>query len=449
MSSRVAARTAPVSVNPPLLHPQEHRLKLDGTWAFRLDPDDTGLSEEWFDSHPFSEQIQVPGTWQGQGFGTDAPEAVWDFQLEARIYRATYSGTAWYARSFELPDGWSDGRTWINFGGAHPSADVWLNGARLGSNNAPFVPFAFEITDRVAATGENVLVVRVHEENRDLGLAYSWQGNWSGLYRSVELTATGTTALDRFWLHADVDAELMRMRVRLDGTTSSGPHVLVVTAQSLASPGSRPASIEVPVAAGDNAFELQVPAPDLWSPDTPNLYRVDAVLRSEGEMVDCGSERTGFVKLSPRDKRFYINDEPYFMRGSCDHHSSPLTGCPDWDRDRWRRNLTTLKEYGYNWTRLVYAYNPEYYDAADEVGLLVQSEMGMLGGWGGDSVWHVYQWPQPMPDRRQMLKWQWDHTVMRDVNWSSPRSVDGVTLSAHTAELRLDEGPLTSLSGDN
>ena len=35
------------------------------------------------------------------------------------------------------------------------------------------------------------------------------------------------------------------------------------------------------------------------------------------------------------------------------------------------------------------------------------------------------------------------------LNWSSPRSVDGVTLSAHTAELRLDEGPLTSLSGDN
>ena len=83
----------------------------------------------------------------------------------------------------------------------HPSAEVWLNGARLGENHAPFVPFGFDVTDAVCRDGENVLVVRVHEAARMLGFAYSFQGNWSGLYRGVDLTATGEQFLERVWLH--------------------------------------------------------------------------------------------------------------------------------------------------------------------------------------------------------------------------------------------------------
>jgi len=412
-------KRAPVVVNPVLRHPQERRQSLDGTWGFRLDPDEAGLTDRWFDLDTLPDRVQVPGTWQGQGFGDHSRECVWDFRLEARIYRATYTGTAWYAKRFQLPEDWREMRTWVNFGGVHPSAQVWLNGTRLGEHQAPFVPFGFEITEAVSAGTENLLVVRVHEENRVLGLAYNWQGNWSGLYRSVELTATGARCLERFWVHPDVDGERMQIRARIGCSGArTAPATLRVTAQSLGAEAP-PLTTEAPVVQGANALELAVPSPDLWSPDAPNLYRVDAVLVVGSEVTDCLSERVGFVKLSTEGKHFCINGQPYYMRGSCDHHSSPLTGCPDWDRDRWRKNLSTLRDYGYNWVRPMYAYNPEYYDAADEVGMLVQSEMGVLGAWGSHSPWHVYQWPQPMPDMREALKWQWDHTVMRDVNHPS------------------------------
>ena len=412
-------KRAPVIVNPVLLHPQEQRQSLDGAWEFRLDPDDVGLEERWFDLDGFADPIQVPGTWQGQGFGSDDKETVWDFQLEARIYQATYTGTGWYAKHFQIPDPWRPQRTWINFGGAQPSAEVWLNGVRLGGNQAPFVPFGFEITEALSTAKDNILIVRVHEKNRLLGLGYSWQGNWSGLYRSVELTATGPSYLERFWIHPDVDKESLRFQARIDSpATSTAPLTLQVTAQPW--PAEAPAvTMEASVTPGDNIFKLAVPSPNLWSPDTPNLYRVDAVLAVGDKIMDCLSERVGFVKLSGQGKQFRINDEPYYLRGSCDHHCSPLTGCPDWNRDRWRKNLTTLRDYGYNWMRLMYVYNPEFYEAADEVGMLVQSEMGMLGAWGGHNRDHVYQWPQPMPDLREILKWQWDHTVMRDVNHPS------------------------------
>ena len=177
---------------------------------------------------------------------------------------------------------------------------------------------------------------------------------------------------------------------------------------------------EIAITGDLTEFDVDVPSPRLWSPDEPNLYRIDAVLFCKNKVSHAISDRSGFVKLSTKGKHFLINDEPYYMRGAGDHLSVVETGCPDYDRDRWRKKLSTLREYGYNYFRCTsYVYGPEFYDAADENGIIIQSAMGMLGGWGGHSVWHVYQWPQPTPDFREKLKKQWDHVVMRDVNHPS------------------------------
>ncbi len=132
---------------------------------------------------PFTEMVQVPGCWQGQGFGNDSLDEVWDFQLHTRTLRATYKGTGWYAKRFEVSQSWSNKRIFLNFGGAHPSAAVWLNGTMLGENTLPFVPFGFEVTDLVRFGATNTVVVRVHEQNRVFGFGIQLQGNWSGLYR--------------------------------------------------------------------------------------------------------------------------------------------------------------------------------------------------------------------------------------------------------------------------
>lgn len=410
-----AASTMPATarVNPVLRHAREQRLSLDGDWRFRLDPDDRGVNERWFETEAhLIEDIRVPGCWQGQGFGGDGNDRVFDFNFEARVFRATYKGTGWYGRVFRVPPDWAGKRVWLNFGGAHPSAEVWLNGERLGGNDLPFVPFAFEATDAVRRDADNVLAVRVHEHHREFGFAYNWQGNWSGLYRGVELTATGPCRLERCAVLPDVDSRTISVRIAIGGVT--GPDArLVVNAAPV--DNSRPACrTEFDPGAGGE-WSLPVPDPILWSPDHPNLYRVDIELWRGAELCDALSERTGFVKLEGVGKAFRINGEPYYLRGSGDFISCPETGCPDTDRERWRRKLRALRDYGYNYVRCQsYVYGPEYYDIADEVGLLVQSEMGMIGGWGGSSSWHVYQWPKPTPDHYPILKRQWDLVVERD-----------------------------------
>ncbi len=414
-------RRTPARVNPVVRHQQEEWLDLDGVWLFRLDPEDRGREAGW-PKRPeaLSEEINVPGCWQGQGFGGEEPEVIRDFRLRARTLRATYTGTGWYARSFRVPEHWEGRRLWLNFGGVHPSAELWVNGQPVGGNSLPFVPFGLEITDVARPGQDSQVVVRVYERHRALGLAYNWQGNWSGLYRSAELAATGEAFLERLciWPHAREGKVRILARIA-DAERAGGPLTLRAAAQPVEGSGAT-ATAEGPVEEGAVLLDLAVPDPWLWSPEAPNLYRVDVALLRGENTLHARAERVGFVELSTSGKHFLINGQPYYLRGTGDFLAHPETASPDTDRDRWRRKLRVLRDYGYNYVRCQsYVPAPEYFDVADEVGLLVQSEMGVLGAWGGHSVWHVYPWPQPTPDHREILQRQWDLVVERDVNHPS------------------------------
>jgi beta-galactosidase/beta-glucuronidase len=138
---------SPVRVNPVTVHPAEQRLSLDGPWDFRLDPHDRGLEEGWFrEPNSLGEVVDVPGTWQGQGFGGSEKETLRDFCLRHQTLRATYTGTGWYGRTFEIPERFYGRCLHLQFGGVHPSARVWLNGVPIGENDLPFVPFGFDIS---------------------------------------------------------------------------------------------------------------------------------------------------------------------------------------------------------------------------------------------------------------------------------------------------------------
>ncbi len=414
-------KIVPARVNPVLNHADEHRYSLDGDWLFRLDPDERGVTEEWNEfPHLLNDQVLVPGTWQGQGKGSSDTDTVRDFGMRVRVFQATYTGTAWYGKILHIPSVYAGKRIWLNFGGVSPSAEIWLNGIKVGEHHQPFVPFSFEITDIVQPGQECFLAVRVHEADRLLALAYNWQGNWSGLYRGVELTATGPAFFEQVRITADPDASLLTLSLKIGGFEHIKGCPTVKAKIRAQGREGKDILFEYNPESDCSTYEVSVKNPQLWSPDDPRLYRLDLSLLDEGAVIDAVSERFGFVSYQCEGDHLKVNGEPYYWRGTGDFCSCPETGSPDTDRERWRRKLKTLREYGYNYVRCQsYVYSPEYFDAADEVGLVIQSEMGMLGAWGGRSEFHVYQWPQPSPSYRRVLKEQWDNVVVRDVNHPS------------------------------
>ena len=70
------------------------------------------------------------------------------------------------------------------------------------------MPFGFDITGMVHHDSDNLLVIRIHEQARIMGFVYNWRGNWSGLYRDVELSATGNDYIEHLWLNPSIRGKL-------------------------------------------------------------------------------------------------------------------------------------------------------------------------------------------------------------------------------------------------
>lgn len=150
-----------------MLYPQtnDHRLtfSLDGVWDFRTAGADT-YPAEWTD-HPLPDPLPmaVPGSYNEQS--------------DVENLRAHY-GWVVYQRAFALPRRLTDGqRIVLRFDAATHAAEVYLNGERLGGHVGGFLPFEFDVTDRLRE-GDNLLAVAV--DNR-IGQSTLPVGNEGGV----------------------------------------------------------------------------------------------------------------------------------------------------------------------------------------------------------------------------------------------------------------------------
>ena len=77
-----------------------------------------------------------------------------------------------------------------------------------------------------------------------------------------------------------------------------------------------------------------------------------------------------------RGGEFFLNGRPFFVRGFGDDHVYPLTGITPADRDVHRAHLRKARAAGFNFVRLhTHCEVPEYFEAADELGVMVQPEL--------------------------------------------------------------------------
>ena len=69
----------------------------------------------------------------------------------------------------------------------------------------------------------------------------------------------------------------------------------------------------------DNEIVLEMPVdnPVLWSPESPNLYRVEVILRDkEGREIDDYMLTTGIRTISQKDGNLYVNNRPEILKGA-------------------------------------------------------------------------------------------------------------------------------------
>jgi beta-glucuronidase len=316
----------------------------DGYFRNQKPRDKSDRVEYDFDSSP---ELQVPGDWNSQ---------------DDRLF--FYEGTVWYKKSFEYAPKAST-RLFVYFGAANYTADVYLNGEKVGFHEGGFTPFNFEVTGRVRS-GENVLVVKVDNKRRRDAVPTvntDWW-NYGGLTRRVALVEVPETFIRSYFVQLEKGSQRrVSGWVRLDGTRLRQTVNVSIAGAKL----SRSFTTDDTGYAAI-AFDADL---SLWSPENPTLY--DVALAGETDTV---RERIGFRSIEVKGTDILLNGSPVFLRGICIHEEAPFRGGRAWSAEDARVLLGWAKELGCNFVRLAhYPHNESMVRAADEMGLLVWSEV--------------------------------------------------------------------------
>ncbi len=354
-----------------LLYPHESATRatrdLSGLWRFKLDREDRGEAERWYEGLRETRSIPVPCSWN-------------DLFDDAR----NYFGQAWYQLDFEVEDAWRDRKILLRFGSVAYRAKVWLNGILLGEHEGAHLPFLFDATTAVRLQDENRLVVMVEnkllldrvpaipdKETAKLHTEHYPQTTYdffpyAGIHRPVHLMALPRQHVSD-----------LTVVTTLDGTTGIVDLDLAVaegwsgTATVTIAGTSRPVSASVAVRGGAGRGRLTIPNVRPWGPEDPYLYELTVTL---GRGADEYRMKIGVRTVAVRGCELLLNGKPIFLRGFGKHEDFPLHG-RGLDLAALVRDFELLKWIGANSFRTShYPYSEEAMMLADEYGLLVIDE---------------------------------------------------------------------------
>src|SRR5215216_6323953 len=116
----------------PIQNDLRNKLDLSGIWDFRIDPQEIGERDGWFNGLEGSRPIAVPGSWNEQY------EDIFN-----------YTDLAWYVTRSFIPTSWQGQRVFIRIGSACYYGTVYINGEKVGEHEGGHLPFAFEITNQL------------------------------------------------------------------------------------------------------------------------------------------------------------------------------------------------------------------------------------------------------------------------------------------------------------
>lgn len=356
---------------------QTGRYLLGGTWLYRADRADLGLSRRWFRSRRSTAgwtALTVPNAYNAGDFSTSS----W------RGY------VGWYRKDFRLPTGAfasyvpRASRRWIvRFESVSYRTRVWCNGRLVGTHTGANLPFELVLSGLRA--GANSLVVRVDNRHYSGELEPGPGGGWwnyGGILREVYLRAVQRVDIAQLQVRTLLSCGHCAARIEehalLANRTAGAQTVHLQGHYGRAALNFGSVTIP-PHSARMLSGRVRVGHPRLWAPGHPALYRATLTLLD-------GSRRVlgGYVLLSgirsikvTRAGRLTLNGRLLNLRG-VEMREQDLRRGAALDPAQLRRLVSRVRSLGATLIRSD-PLNPEIEELADRYGLLVWSDIP-LGG---------------------------------------------------------------------
>ena len=373
-------------------------LNLNGPWRFAFDFGKSGEQAGWAaDPSSFDQTITVPF----------CPES----QLSGIGY-TDFIPACWYAREFAVPADWAGKRILVHFGGSDYDIRVWVNGQPAGRHYGGGASFTFDITGSLA-DGDNLIVVCAHDDVRsgvqpggkqcpDLHSRRCHYTRTTGIWQTVWLEAVPHVNLHSVRIVPDLDGARFILTPSLS-QDARGHGIRAVLLDGDEEIGGA----EAPALNG-GSFSVRVRDPKVWSLEDPNLYDIRFELLSGTDVIDSVTSYAGLRKFHIEGHRFYLNNQPFFVRFVLDQGFYPDGIWTAPDDEALKRDIELSMAVGFNGARLHQkVFEERFHYWADRLGYLTWAE---FYDWGLDMS-------QPQACHNQLR--EWTEIVMRDRNHPS------------------------------
>lgn len=357
-------------------------LSLDGDWQ---------ITQGKMDAMPavFERTVPVPGLVSLTTPPFDPSPGPKVANRKSRAQKDPARDAFWYRRGFrintEVPE-----VAVLKVRKAMYGTRVFLNGQLLGDHLPSFTPGYFNAKPALEK-GENELVIRVGADrdavgtNAPTGFDYEKQRYIPGVFDSVELILSGTPNFIQVQVAPDITNQTVRIQavLRNAGESVSQPISFVVREAKSGKIVGRQTVTPITLAHGaETNVDVCLPIKHcrLWSPEDPFLYTLEANSGTDSCQTRFGMRE---FRLTPacgdQPGRAWLNGKPCFLRGSNfafnrfleDDQCHALPWKTDWVKLLHQR----VKEMHWNSLRYTIGFPPEaWYDAADELGILIQDE---------------------------------------------------------------------------
>ncbi|MDF2778183.1 MAG: lacZ [Enterobacteriaceae bacterium] len=358
---------------------------LNGEWRFSFYSAPEAVPATWIEEDCASAvAMPVPSNWQMQGFDTPIYTNVTYPIPVTPPYVPAENPTGCYSLTFDVDAAWlASGQTRIIFEGVNSAFYLWCNGEWIGYSQDSRLPAEFDLS-AVLRPGANRLAVMVlrwcdgsYLEDQDM-----WR--MSGIFRDVVLLHKPATHISDFQVETALNAEFNHARisttVQLAGELANCRVAVALWrgGEQIACAEQRPGSAIVDERgawAERLSVEFAVDKPDLWSAETPHLYRLTvALLDAEGRLLEVEACDVGVRKVEISHGQLKVNGKALLIRGVNRHEHHPETGQAV-DEATMRRDIELMKQHNFNAVRCShYPNHPLWYRLCDRYGLYVVDE---------------------------------------------------------------------------
>jgi beta-galactosidase len=337
-------------------------ISLNGNWFFSYFTSPKQVPESWLQKELDATTIEVPSNWQLKGY--DAP--VYTNIRYPFSYNPPYvpdeNPTGCYSRYFSVTKEWlTKGDTRIIFDGVSSAFHLWCNGQWVGYSQDSRIPAEFDLTPFLKV-GKNRIAVLVlkwcdgsYLEDQDM-----WR--LSGIFRNVSLLNKPKSHLSDIHIDTLLDDCYQNATLSLQADIQHDGNMDLLDVgielwQQDKLVVEHMQSIGLPFVDEKGGYtdrlccQIPVTKPQLWSAETPNLYRIIVSLyHKKTGLIESEAYNVGFRTIEVKHGQLCLNGKPLLIKGTNRHEFYPDLGYA-LTEEAMLHDIKLIKQYNFNAVR--------------------------------------------------------------------------------------------------